>query len=220
MKIINKIALSVAVASSILLTGCGDTAKVAAPEVAKASISEESLGLRKTDLYSETFETVGEETKYSTAAATTSETYERAFQDAPPMVPHDVTEYLPIKISRNACLDCHVPGVAESMGALPYPPSHMMNFRPDTNIASDGRIELNGKAVDNTSDEDRSDVSIKKLTKLSGSRFNCSQCHAPQSQMKALVENTFEADFTSKDGASKSSYVGTSLTDGLDTLIK
>ena len=217
-KMINKIALSLAVASSILFVGCGDTATAAKPKVAKASISEESLGLRKTDLYSEKSDTVGDETMYSKKAAGESKTISRAFQDAPPMIPHDVGDYLPITISNNACVGCHAPEVASSMGALPYPSSHMMNFRPATGMATDGRISKEGKAVDNTSSSNLSDISIKKLTKLSGARFNCSQCHAPQSQVKALVENTFEADFTSKDGASKSSWSGGSLMDGIDTL--
>ncbi|MEA3554755.1 MAG: nitrate reductase cytochrome c-type subunit [Campylobacterota bacterium] len=218
MKMINKITLSLAVASSILLTGCNDSTEAAKPDVAKATITEASLGLRKTDLYSETAETVGEETNYGKATAGTSETITRAFQDAPPMIPHDVDGMLPITIKDNQCKDCHMPGVAESMGALPYPVSHMMNFRPDTAIASDGRISLNGKAIDNTSDTKQADISIKELGTLSGSRFNCSQCHAPQSEIPALVGNNFEADFTSKDGASKSSWSGGSLMDGLDTL--
>ena len=218
MKMINKIALSLAVASSILLTGCSDSAEAAKPKVADVSISEESLGLRKTDLYSEGSETVGDETKYSKAIASTSKTITRAFQDAPPMIPHDVGDYLPITISNNACVGCHAPEVASSMGALPYPISHMTDFRPKTAVAKDGRISKNGKAVDNTSSAKLGHVSIKSTDgQLSGARFNCSQCHAPQSEGQ-LVENTFEADFTSKDGASKSSWSGGSLMDGIDTL--
>lgn len=206
MKIVSKITLSLAVASSIFFAGCSN------------SVSEESLGLRKTNLYTEGAETVGEEAKYSKAAATTSQTITRAFQDAPPMIPHDVEEYLPIKISSNACLDCHAPGVAEGMNTLPYPMSHMTDFRPKTTIAKDGRISLDGLAVDNTSVANLTDVSIKSTGgKLSGSRFNCSQCHAPQSQVEPLVENSFQADFTSADGATKSSWTGTSLMDGIDT---
>ncbi len=206
MRIVSKITLSIAVASSIFFAGC--TAN---------TVSEESLGLRKTNLYTEGAETVGEETKYGKAAAGTSKTIARAFQDAPPMIPHDVDGMLPITISNNSCTGCHAPAVASSMGALPYPKSHMIDFRPATAIAADGRISFNGVAYDNTSVANLKDVSIKQLGKLSGTRFNCSQCHAPQSQIEALVENTFEADFTSKDGASKSSWTGTSLMDGIDT---
>ncbi len=207
MKMVSKITLSIAVASSIFFAGCQST------------VSEESLGLRKTNLYTEGAETVGEETKYSITAAGESKTINRAFQDAPPMIPHDVDGMLPITISNNSCVGCHAPEVASSVGTLPYPESHRIDFRPRTTIAKDGRIALDGRAVDNTSVSNMADVSIKSTgTKLAGARFNCSQCHAPQSQIEALVENTFEADFTSTDGATKSAYVGTSLTDGLDTL--
>ncbi|MEA1914990.1 MAG: nitrate reductase cytochrome c-type subunit [Campylobacterota bacterium] len=206
MRLINKLSLGIA-AVAVLTVGC---------TAANQSISEESLGLRKTDLYSEST-TVGDETKYGKAVAGTSKTISRAFQDAPPMIPHDVDGMLPITIKDNQCVSCHAPEVATSMGALPYPSSHMMDFRPSTAIAQDGRISFNGEAVDNTSHAKLSDVSIKKLGKLSGTRFNCSQCHAPQSEGQ-LVENTFEADFTSKDGANKSSWDGGSLMDGIDTL--
>ena len=208
MRIVSKITLSIAVASSIFFAGCaGDT------------VSEESLGLRKTNLYTEGAETTGDETKYSKAQAGASKTITRAFQDAPPMIPHDVDGMLPITIKNNACTGCHAPAVASSMGALPYPVSHMTDFRPKTSMAKDGRIAKDGRAVDNTSSDKLAYISIKSTgSKLAGARFNCSQCHAPQSDMPALVENTFEADFTSKDGASKSSWSGTSLMDGINTI--
>jgi cytochrome c-type protein NapB len=216
MKLINTISLCMLGTATLFFSGCNDAA-TPKQEVAKPTISEESLGLRKVDLYSE--DTVmPDETKYGKDAATTSKTISRAFQDAPPMIPHDVEGMLPITINNNQCVGCHAPGVAQSMNALPYPASHMTNFRPQTAIAKDGRIAKNGKAVDNTSSDKLSHVSIKNLGKLSGARFNCSQCHAPQSQMEAPA-NTFEPDFITKDGAKKSAWKGSSLTDGLNTLM-
>jgi len=206
MKMISKITLSLAVASSIFLAGCSNT------------ISEESLGLRKTNLYTEGGETTGDMTKYGKAQAGSSKTIARAFQDAPPMIPHDVDGMLPITIKNNACTGCHAPEVASSMGALAYPKSHMTDFRPKTGIASDGRITKDGTAVDNTSSDSLKYVSIKSTAgRLSGARFNCSQCHAPQSNATDAPENTFEAVFTSKDGASKSAWTGTKLMEGIDT---
>ena len=218
MKIVNKITLSLVVASSIFLAGCHHKTEVSETKVAKPSISEESLGLRKTDLYSEKSDTVGEETKYSKTYAGSGHKINRAFQDAPPMIPHDVDGMLPITINNNQCTGCHMPDVAESMGATALPSSHFTNFRPNTGIASDGRITKNGNAVDNTSSDKLAYVSIKSTgQKLVGARFNCTQCHAPQSEGQ-LVENTFQAEFTSKDGASKSSWNGGKLMDGIDTL--
>jgi cytochrome c-type protein NapB len=185
MKIVSKITLSIAVASSIFFAGCQST------------VSEESLGLRKTNLYSEGSETIGDKTKYNTAAAGSSKMITRAFQDAPPMIPHSVEGMLPITIKNNVCISCHAPAVAAAVHATPYPASHMTNFRPSSYAVSGA----------NTSSETLANISIKKEGKLVGARFNCSQCHAPQSEGQ-LVENTFEADFTSANGANRSSWNG------------
>ena len=206
MKIVSKITLGIAIASSVFFAGCSNT------------VSEESLGLRKTNLYAEGAETTGDMTKYSSATAGTSKKIARAFQDAPPMIPHNVDGMLPITIKSNQCTSCHAPEVASSMGALPYPKSHMTDFRPKTGIASDGRITKDGAAVDNTSSDKLAYISIKDTAgRLSGARFNCTQCHAPQSMATDAPANTFEAVYTSKDGASKSAWSGTKLMEGIDT---
>jgi len=206
MKIMSKITIGLA-AATVLFVGCVNT---------PSTVSEESLGLRKTDLYSEKSDTFGDATKYSTAVAGSSKKIKRAFQDAPPMIPHDTEGMLPITINNNQCTGCHTPGVAESLGALPYPKSHMTDFRPATSIAADGRIAKNGTSVDNTSGANLDHVSIKEMSSLSGTRFNCSQCHAPQSDSPA-PENTFEAAYTHADGATKSTWSGTKLMEGIDT---
>ncbi len=179
-------------------------------------VTEESLGLRKTDLYTEST-TTGDKTMYGTGYAGSGYKIKRAFQDAPPMIPHDTEGMLPITISNNQCTSCHAPEVASSMGALPYPVSHMTDFRPATKMQGD-KITKNGTAIDNTSSDTLDHVTVK-LTggKLTGARFNCTQCHAPQSTGKLVVENTFEAVYSDKDGSSKSSWMGTRLVDALET---
>lgn len=211
MKTMIKISVGL-VAATLLMTGCvGDTnAKSSSKTEVVQTISEESLGLRKTDLYSEDT-TVSTKTEYRTAQATTSSRIQRAFQDAPPMVPHDTTGMLPIKIGDNQCTGCHMPEIATAMGATPIPVSHFTDFRPKHKIV-DGVFV---KVVDNLKNE----VAIKENTQLQGARYNCSQCHAPQSQGNLLVENTFEPVYTSADGAEKSSWSGTKLTESLDTVI-
>ncbi len=204
------------ITAGLLFVGCGDTG-TAGNEVVGKTVTEESLGLRKTDLYSETSETQGEVAQYGTGVAGSGRTIKRAFQDAPPMIPHDTEGMLPITISDNQWVGCHSPDVAESVGATPYPSSHTTDFRAATSIANDGRIAKNGVATDNTSTTGMDNISISRGTKLVGARFNCSQCHAPQSEGALLVENNFEADFTSADGASKSSWSGTKLMEGIDT---
>jgi cytochrome c-type protein NapB len=203
--------------ATLLFTGCGDNATPAKSETVKPTISEESLGLRKTNLYEESAETQGHKAQYFKTQAMSGHKIKRAFQDAPPMIPHDVEGMLPIKINDNQCIGCHMPDVASSMGATPIPVSHFINFRPVTSLAKDGEIEKNGHIIKNTSSEKLDNVSIKKTNKLYGGRFNCTQCHAPQSGEDVAVPNTFEPDYTSTDGASRSTWNGTKLMEGINT---
>lgn len=206
MKAISKITIGLA-AAALLFVGCNDATQAVPTKEAKVvpSISEESLGLRKTDLYSEST-TEGDATNYGKSVAGSGHMIARAFQDAPPMIPHDVEGMLPITINDNQCIACHDPMVAKDMGATPYPSSHMTNFRP-TSVAQSGA---------NTSSADLKDISIKEESHLVGARFNCNQCHAPQADAPA-PKNNFEAVFTSENGASASSWSGTKLMEGIDT---
>jgi cytochrome c-type protein NapB len=175
------------------------------------TISEESLGLRKTDLYSED-KVAPSETKYTTAAPGTSKRFERAYENAPPMIPHSVDGLLPITKNNNACLGCHMPDVAPSMGATPIPPSHFVNFRPKTKVGKSGEVIKEGKVVNNTSDVK---VVMHKQDKLYQGRYNCSQCHAPQAEVKPLVKNNFTPDFRKADAKKKSNLLDT-LNEGVD----
>ncbi|HIP20737.1 MAG TPA: nitrate reductase [Sulfurimonas sp.] len=210
MKVVNKVTLGLATIALVFI-GCGDgakPAKVVKEEKAVASISEESLGLRKTDIYQED-DTISEKTEYRSAQAGTSTKIKRAFQDAPPMIPHDVTDFLPITRENNACVSCHAPDIASAMGATPIPPSHFLDMRP--------RHTCDGVKFKKTVDNTKNETDIKRLTHLNQARYNCSQCHAPQSQGNPSVENLFEANFTKKGGEFKSSWDEVML-DDLDTV--
>ncbi len=210
MKTIVKISLSVVAGSVLFLTGCNDNTPQKDTEVKPAKlVSEESLGLRKVDLYSENVVTP-DETKYSKEYAGSGKVIERAFQDAPPMIPHDTEGMLPIQIDNNQCVGCHMPEIAVGMGATPIPKSHFTNFRP--------HHKFDGKKFEKSIDNMKNEIAIQEKETLVNARFNCSQCHAPQSEGQ-LVENTFNPEFTSKDGASKSSWSGSKLTEGLDTIL-
>lgn len=210
MKLASKITIGLATAT-LLFVGCGGDAH---PTVQKneakavASVSEESLGLRKTNIHEEAG-TVASKTEYRSAQPGTSSKIKRAYQDAPPMIPHDVTDFLPITRTNNACVGCHAPEIAPAMGATPIPPSHFLDMRP-RHICDGKKFR---KKIDNTKNE----TDVKKLTHLSQARFNCSQCHAPQSQGNPSVENLFEANFTKKGGEFKSSWDEVVL-DDLDTV--
>lgn len=216
MKILTKLTIGLATAT-ILFTGCNDSATPAKNEVVKPTISETSLGLRKDSLFVEDQTVKPRETSYSKTYAGSGHKIKRAFQDAPPMIPHDTTGMLPITKDNNQCIGCHMPDVASSMGATPIPPSHFMDFRPKTTIAKDGELEKDGHVIKNTSSEKLANVSIKKINKLYGGRFNCSQCHAPQSDTPLAVENKFQPVYVAPDGTSRSSWNGSKLMDGIDT---
>jgi cytochrome c-type protein NapB len=163
----------------------------------KKEVSELTLGLRQTDLYSEKDETSGVKTDYSRPAPGSSTKFERAYVNAPPMIPHSVDGLLPIKQNNNQCLGCHMPDVAPAVKATPIPPSHFTNYRPTT-VLKDGELVKEGKVVGLKGDLGNvSDIKIakaKKSDKLYQGRFNCSQCHAPQSKTDTVVGNTFESD--------------------------
>jgi len=174
----------------------------------KKEVTEETLGLRKTDLYKEAEDTAGNKADYSRPAPGSSTKFERAFENAPPMIPHSVDDLLPITKSNNQCIGCHMPAEAKSMGlgATPIPPSHFTNYRPTT-VYKDGELVKEGKTVGPKGELGNvSDIKIakaKKSDKLYQGRFNCSQCHAPQSKGDTVVGNTFKGDF--KNDAEKSS---------------
>jgi cytochrome c-type protein NapB len=211
MKLTSKITIGLATAA-LLIIGCS------APSIVKPTISEESLGLRKSNLYAEAEATHGDATKYSKSTPGSGYKIQRAFQDAPPMIPHDVEGMIPITIDNNQCVSCHMPEVASSVGATAIPVSHLTNFRPATAITKDGKLMNNGEVVDPAASTKSNAISIKSNgDKLTGARFNCTQCHAPQSEGLA-VESNFKPVYTSKDGASKSNWNGSKMTEGLDTI--
>ncbi len=191
---LRSLTLGLATAAAIFAAGC----------TASNTVSEESLGLRNTDLYTEAADTTGDKTKYGTKAAGTSKMIERAFENAPPMIPHDVEGMLPITIDSNSCTGCHLPAVASSMDATAIPKSHFTDFRPATALAANGKITKEGQEVDNTSDFLVVGTSLKDL---SGARFSCTQCHAPQSTGKLVVENNFESDFRKENSGGRSNLI-------------
>lgn len=167
------------------------------------SQENKSFGLRDADLLDET-KVVSDETKYLTDPAGASTKIKRAFENAPPMISHDVEGMLPITIDNNQCIMCHDPMLAESMGATAIPKSHFTSFREDVNIDKKGQLQRDGKVVVNSSDLK---TIIKPLDHLSNARFNCSACHAPQSQSEIVPENNFVTEFRSSDLNDKSNLL-------------
>jgi len=223
MKILTKITIGLA-ASALLLVGCNgantDTSAKKEATSVKPSAATHALGMGyvgDVDLLKE--DSALPAVHYHSAAPGTSKKFKRAFQDAPPMIPHDTTGMLPITKDNNQCLACHMPDVAKSMGATPIPISHFTNFRPKTAVVGD-EILKNGKVIKNTSSANLANVSIKvntKENKLYAGRYNCSQCHAPQATNDLVDESKFKPVFTSPDGAHKSSWNQSKWLKDIDT---
>ncbi len=145
---------------------------------AKQTFSEEELGLRKETLYDEqgTAPSHGEITALEPGESTR---IERAFENSPPLIPHDITGMLPLAQTENICLDCHMPEEAVSQGAIPIPKSHFVDL-------GTGK-DLEGK--------------------LDGDRFNCMQCHVIQTRISVPVANLFKGEFRDKEGKYRSNLI-------------
>ena len=207
---LRSLTLGMAVAAAIFITGCANEKSVSNTTMSNEVVTEASLGLRKTTIYAENT-TSASKTEYVKDAPGTSTLFDRAFQDAPPMIPHSTEGLLPVTIDNNSCVGCHDPAVAPSMGATALPKSHFIDFRPKHNF--DGKTFT--KSIDNMKNE----TSVKPISQLAGARYNCTQCHAPQSNGNLAVESTFKANYTRLDGPTKSSWDEVIL-DNLDTLKK
>ncbi|WP_353663106.1 nitrate reductase cytochrome c-type subunit [Hydrogenimonas sp. SS33] len=156
--------------------GSGNSVKVEEQELNSKSapvVTEEELGLRKENLYNENTKPVKAEFKRPAPGA--AKPFARSYENAPPLIPHSVDGLLPITKNNNACLGCHMPDVAKSVGATPIPKTHFMDFRTQ-----------------------------KPLGHLAEQRYNCSQCHVPQANVKPLVKNNFTPDYRRPEDKHKS----------------
>ncbi|ASM36423.1 periplasmic nitrate reductase, diheme cytochrome c subunit [Campylobacter sputorum subsp. bubulus] len=105
--------------------------------------------------------------------------YKRSFENAPPLISHDLEGQIPITADLNMCLTCHMPEVATSVNATSVPKSHLVSLRTAKDLGG----------------------------KLDDERYFCLTCHVPQANAKPLVENKFKADFRSKDSVNKSNLL-------------
>ena len=168
----------------------------------KKVVDEVELGLRKSGLKGAVDIP---EAKYDRPAPGAAKRFARSYVNAPPLIPHSVDGLLPITAKNNSCLGCHMPDVAKGVGATPIPESHFTDFRPKTQLDKEGHVIKDGKAIKNTSDVKI--AKFKKLKKLNPARYNCSQCHVPQANVKPLVGNTFKPEFGDKALMEKSNLL-------------
>lgn len=147
--------------------------------------SEEEIGIRKETLYEEG-KGILPHGEYDTTEPGRSRRIERAFENSPPLIPHDLTGMLPLVETNNACLECHMPEHARSLGATPLPKSHFFDMETGKDLGS----------------------------RLDGKRYPCMECHVPQVRIPEPVKNTFKADFRSKKSKTSSDLLD-SLNEGV-----
>jgi len=92
------------------------------------------------------------------------------FEEMPPVISHQIEDLLPITLAENLCLDCHDDPsmIGEEIGAdepTPIPTSHYTDLRNDPDTITEALI---------------------------GARFDCTQCHVPQTDAEPLVANTHQ----------------------------
>lgn len=128
------------------------------------AIDELNMGLSKTSV----FDTPTPGTySYSDAKPGWNDPLPRAWEDAPPQIPHLVEEFLPVVAADNQCLDCHdIPKYIDK-------PKNM------------------DRSVKSKSPMSRDHYATAELEDVDGARFNCTQCHVPQSDAAPLVESTY-----------------------------
>ncbi len=147
--------------------------------------SEEALGIRKGSLYSEE-KVKPDHGEYLKAEPGQSKRIARAFENSPPLIPHDLTGMLPLAETNNACLDCHMPENAGGLNATPLPKSHFVDMATGKDLKGN----------------------------LDGKRYQCLQCHVPQVNIPAPIKNTFKAEFRKKKDKTSSSLLD-SLNEGV-----
>ena len=111
---------------------------------------------------------------YGNAQPGQSKVLPRGYPGAPPQIPHDISNFLPITSQSNMCTACHdqpkeIGKKREKGMPTPIPSSHYTDLR-----------NAPGKVTDH----------------LINARYNCNQCHVPQTDAPALVENTFSSQRT------------------------
>lgn len=152
------------------------------------SIDEDRLGIIDADVRSEDTH-FKHKAVYEAGKPGEGQLLERAFENAPPMIPHTTKGFFPIKVDNNICLSCHLPEKAEEVGAVALPKTHFMNLRPVMQ-EKDGVLYF----------ADEETVTKEELDHFNAAYFNCSQCHTPQANVRVDIENLFTPEFRNEFG--------------------
>ena len=170
----------------ILFTGCHGNKNNEYIEENKLGIIDASVKSEETNLK--------EKAEYDNIQPGKAEKIDRAFENAPPLIPHTTTGFLPIKMENNICFSCHMPDKVEKSGAVAIPATHFTSLRPKM-VEVDGILQF----------EQEQDVQIQALDSVNHAYFNCTQCHVPQTNVTVNIENLFTPEFREEFGLTKSS---------------
>lgn len=126
-------------------------------------IPDRDLGLRKTALDDDR---VPSAVTFPDASPGENALLVRAYDGAPPLVPHSLDGMLPITATDNFCLLCHATGSTDPEDPPQAPSSHFMDLRAAPTVVRE---------------------------EVAGARWNCTACHVVQSDAPVLVENSFSS---------------------------
>ena len=128
------------------------------------AVDDSSLGLSKTSVFDDPTPVAPSYDAPPPGVPVTAP--ERYFSGAPPVIPHSIDGLVPITGQNNSCLGCHDKPdmIGKKIKGAPTPMTASHYVSPWTKD--------------------------KPSKKVSGARYNCDQCHAPQSNAQPLVENT------------------------------
>jgi cytochrome c-type protein NapB len=130
------------------------------------SVEADDLGLSKASVFSTPTPVVAVNTAKEPGENAVEAAY---FSESPPMIPHVVEDYLPIRLDDNMCLECHQ--LRDQVGQepapgdpTPVPASHYTDQRRDPGVVKD---------------------------EVTPAQLLCTLCHAPQTDANPLVANTY-----------------------------
>lgn len=135
--------------------------RVAQSERSGPPVSDLEIGLRKTAL---TDDRVPPRAVFTDAAPGSNAKLARAYDGAPPLIPHSLDGLVPIRVSENSCLMCHQTGSTDPADPPQVPASHRTDLRAAPTVVRET---------------------------VAGARWNCTACHVMQSDAPALVGNRF-----------------------------
>ncbi len=169
------------------LAGCSGGAQVAdapaAPPAPAMAVADDDLSYRNEPLLDDS----GAPGVVITAADPGDNALvRRAFENAPPVIPHNTDGLFPITIDDNMCLECHAPENAEDAEATSVPASHLYDIRRGAQLAS-----------------------------VNPANYACNLCHAPQTDVDGLVDNSFEPYYRT-DASKESSNLLDILNEGAE----